>query len=83
MNEQIQQLALQATDTIEVVNPDTGITHNREFFDKEKFAQLIVRECVGIVESLPPGYRDYRDQIEDAFRIACVVEIKHRFGVKK
>ena len=41
----IQQLAEQATDTVENVNPDTGITHHREFFDKEKFAELIVREC--------------------------------------
>ncbi len=48
MNERIRQLIEQATDTIEIVNPDTGITHYREFFDKEKFAELIVRECIGI-----------------------------------
>ncbi len=48
MNERIRQLIEQATDTIEIVNPDTGITHYREFFDKEKFAELIVRECVDI-----------------------------------
>jgi hypothetical protein len=29
-----------------VYNPDTGITHYREFFDHEKFAELIVRECI-------------------------------------
>jgi hypothetical protein len=52
MNEQIEQLALQATDTIEIVNPDTGITHNREFFDKEKFAQLIVQECIANCDDL-------------------------------
>jgi methionine synthase II (cobalamin-independent) len=45
MNERIRQLIEQATDTIEIVNPDTGITHYREFFDKEKFAELIVKEC--------------------------------------
>ena len=45
MNERIRQLIEQATDTIEIVNPDTGITHYREFFDKEKFAELIVWEC--------------------------------------
>jgi len=48
----------------------------------EKFAELIVRECVDIIEKIPPGYKDYRDQIEDAFRIASIVEIKQRFGVK-
>ena len=48
----------------------------------EKFAELIVLECVDIIEKLPAGYKDYRDQIEDAFRIASVVQIKQRFGVK-
>ena len=48
MNERIRQLIEQATDTIEIVNPDTGITHYREFFDKEKFAELIVRECMEV-----------------------------------
>jgi len=47
----------------------------------EKFAELIVAECVGIVENLSPGYKDYRDQIEDAFRRDCVIEIKKHFGV--
>jgi hypothetical protein len=41
----INALAEQATEVVEVVNPDTGITHHREFFDKEKFAELIVAEC--------------------------------------
>ena len=45
MNKRIRQLVEQATDTVEIVNPDTGITHHREFFDKEKFAELIVGEC--------------------------------------
>ena len=73
MNEQIQQLALQATDTIEVVNPDTGITHNREFFDKEKFAQLIVRECSWTVRMTEFGDNMTQEQIarhiEDHFRV--------------
>jgi hypothetical protein len=83
MNERIRQLIEQATDTIEIVNPDTGITHYREFFDKEKFAELIVQQCVGIVEGLSPGYQDYRNQIEDAFRRDCVAKIKHEFGVEE
>ena len=82
MNERIRELAEQATDTVEIVNPDTGITHHREFFDKEKFAELMVAECVGIVENLSPGYKDYRDQIEDVFRRDCVIEIVKHFGVE-
>ena len=52
MNPRIQELVLQATDTIEIVNPDTGITHHREFFDQEKFARLIVEECAKRSEEL-------------------------------
>lgn len=46
-----------------------------------KFAKLIVGECVQIVENLPPGYSDYRSQIEDAFRVDCVGRIQEKFGV--
>ena len=74
MNERIKQLAKQA-----------NVLHT-DFFDNEweveKFAELIVAECIGIVENLSPGYKDYRDQIEDAFRRDCVIEIKNRFGVE-
>lgn len=69
MNQRIQEIAL------ECYNPYSN-------FDHEKFAELIVQECVSIVEGLSPGYKDYRDQIEDAFRRDCVEEIKHHFGVK-
>ena len=48
----------------------------------EKFAELIIQECVGIVEGISPGYKDYRDQIEDAFRRDCMEEIKQHFGVE-
>ena len=46
MNERIKELAEQAT-TIEY-GVDNGF--DRVTFDKEKFAELIVRECVGIVD---------------------------------
>lgn len=48
-----------------------------------KFAELIVAECVGIIENLSPGYKDYRDQIEDAFRRDCMEEIKQHFGIEE
>ena len=52
----------------------------------EKFAELIVRECIGVVNKTdPPGYNDYpdyRDQIEQAFRSECATEIKKHFGVE-
>ena len=51
--------------------------------DIELFAELIVRECIGTVEGISPGYEDYRNQIEDAFRRDCVAELKHKFGVEE
>ena len=73
MNEQIKQLLKQATDTVEIVNPDTGITHHREFFDKEKFAELIVRECVDVVKWTPSMFPN--DKI--------IKNIKEHFGVEE
>jgi hypothetical protein len=49
----------------------------------EKLAELIVQECVGIVEGISPGYKDYRGQIEDAFRRDCMEEIKQHFGIEE
>jgi len=48
----------------------------------QAFAELIVRECVSTVENLSPGYQDYRNQIEDAFRRDCVEQIREHFGVE-
>jgi hypothetical protein len=75
MNERIKELYNQCFVVLENQSPNTG-------FDFEKFAELIVRECLNVVENLSPGYEDYRDQIEDAFRRDCMEEIKHHFGVK-
>lgn len=49
----------------------------------QMFAELIVRECAGIVENLSPGYDDYRSQIEDAFRRDCIDEMKQHFGIEE
>ena len=79
MNERIKELAEQAG----YKHPDAvGMCEDYAYFDHEKFAELIVRECVGIVEGISPGYKDYRDQIEDAFRRDCMEEIKQHFGVE-
>jgi hypothetical protein len=74
MNERIKELLEQAGSD----SSGKWLSHDHA----NKLAELIIRECIGIVESLPPGYQDYRNQIEDAFRIACVSEIKHKFEVE-
>jgi hypothetical protein len=74
MNERIRELAEQASKEVFPINSIAFM---------EKFAELIVQECVSIIEGISPGYKDYRDQIEDAFRRDCVEEIKHKFGVEE
>ena len=49
----------------------------------ERFAKLVVDDCICVVENLSPGYKDYRDQIEDAFRRDCVEQLKEHFGIDK
>ena len=81
MNKRICELVEQAGGSI-----GTGLEFAvvfGELEDFEKFTQLIVQECISTVEGMSPGYRDYRDQIEDAFRRDCVAEIKHKFGINE
>jgi len=78
MNNHIQTLAEQAKKSVpHGLAPDKWI----EVYN-EKLAGLVVKECIATVEGMEPGYKDYRDQIEDAFRRDCVAEIKHKFGVE-
>jgi hypothetical protein len=79
MNERIKQFAQQAGFKVDWQHADVQDIKMARF---EKFAELIMAECIGIVENLSPGYKDYRDQIEDAFRRDCVIEIKKHFGVE-
>jgi hypothetical protein len=75
MNERIKELAKQATDTVENVNPDTGITHHREFFDKEKFAELIVNECADIAQ------QHNKSPVKSIYAVGYV--IREHFGVEE
>ena len=82
MNKRIRQLVEQATDTVEIVNPDTGITHHREFFDKEKFAELIVRECANIVANRKDQAIDNGLNVDEAMSMAEMDLLEH-FGVEE
>jgi hypothetical protein len=80
MNERIQQLALQAgaeTWSRAPMRAVTGLAFTDE--NLEKFAQLIVRECIAICKDI--------DGEEDAMakcgRQDCAVEIREHFGVEK
>ena len=67
MNQRIRQLAEQATTYIDPSAND-GICWN---FDKEKFAQLIVKETMQVVaNNLPPNtYLDVADAVIEHFGV--------------
>jgi hypothetical protein len=74
MNERIRELGQQL-----------GMTDSEGKFyspNYEILAEAIVKDCVNMIEGMSPGYHDYRDQIEDAFREDCVRVLKQRFGVE-
>jgi hypothetical protein len=86
MNERIRQLKEQAMEWVpNQVDPDTKI----RLLNAEKFAQLIVLECVAQIRPMwnqvkevgaPPGY-DY-----DTFDLTyndCMNAIKQHFGVEE
>lgn len=48
----------------------------------EQFARLMLQECIDVIQGMDPGYKDYRNQIEDAFRRDLVMELKQHFGIQ-
>ncbi len=76
-NKRIQEFILQATETTDVYNPDTGITHYREFFDHEKFAELIVKECAEVAQMNTP------DTEECEYTHLISEKIKEHFGIEE
>ena len=87
MNQRLRELVEQAITEVDVVYEDNPL--NEELAKMyipdcfaEKFAELIVRECIDTINGVPNGYGDYRNQIEDAMREACVDSVKQKFGVE-
>ena len=79
MNERIQALAEQATSIVEMIGPQ-GYASSYANFDREKFAELIVRECVSQMEwqkISPKGEGAYNSALDLAQR-----NIKEHFGVE-
>ena len=69
MNERIKQLMIQATEYANEQNELHGVGYVITF--KEKFAELIVRECMNIVGDGTVDGEIYHDRI------------KHHFGVEE
>ena len=74
MNERIKQLAEQATS---YNNSDGWL------FDKEKFAELIVRKCVDRVTSKANGWGDMTGFAIKESILDCAKDLKEHFGVEE
>ena len=83
MNERIKELAEQAG-MVKILEEHAheygnGMFENTPYPELEKFAELIVNECVGIVE----GGRFLHDEAPAAiFARECSTAIKRHFGVE-
>lgn len=73
MNERIRELWSQTV---------RNYGHSGQETCAQQFAELIVRECISVLQNVPNGYNDYRSQIEDADRRYCISHIKEHFGVE-
>ncbi len=70
MNERIRELSLQASDSI----PDDVSAEHAMYLFQKKFAELIVRECLDIVDEEGCG---------EGGSVRALVKIKQHFGVKE
>lgn len=77
MNERIRQLAEQATKHY----PATESSGEFSTFDKEKFALLIVRECIAKVEMRKKFAIEDQHIVDHAFNL-LVYDLESHFGVE-
>jgi len=79
MNEKIKQIAEQAglRFTQRMSNPMVSIVDGKET-DLEKFAELIVKECISVLEE-----QIYQSMDEEGDEIWADVILKEHFGVKE
>jgi len=80
MNERIRELAEQATTIVDTVNSQ-GYSSSYANFDREKFAELIVRECMQACINMGNEY-----EIKSAGQYQAEMfafAIKQHFGVEE
>ena len=84
MNERIKKLAEQAMETVDV-SEKLGMPGTDLVFNKEKFAELILKDCVAVIaEDLGSGmdHSDFSDGMTWGLRMA-INSIKEHFGVEE
>ena len=92
MNEKIKQLKEQATKIVETTDHCSGASESHAEVDLEKFAELIVRECMNKIEqagtyfNTQPQYTDAQNKlVDEGFTWgveSCQVMVKQHFGVE-
>ena len=75
MNERIKQLAKQAGFSTELSEAMT--TRHNTASGLEKFAELIVRQCINKIENEAEQY------VEPAWAVELVNDLKETFGIRK
>ena len=86
MNERIKELALEAR-----LGPALLLHHwgnvdaltdieQEELKQIEKFAELMMQECISVIQNIKPQYGDYRETAQSAY---CIDQIKRHFRVEE
>ncbi len=83
MNDRIKELALQATEIVEITDHCSGKSESTAQVNLAKFAELIVRECIGCCEQVisdpvPKSVDTWLNGGEQ-----CIQEIKQHFGIRE
>jgi hypothetical protein len=76
MNERIRQLLNQATSGLE---PDLSLQRTVTLNEMQKFAELIVQECIDVLNKRFMGDLNR----EDMEVRRCIADVKKHFGVEK
>jgi hypothetical protein len=77
MNERIRELRRQAT-LVETYTANDGSVHEGKSVDLEKFAELIVRECIEAMRLVP-----YESDREFGDEVIYQEAVKKHFGVEE
>ncbi len=91
MNDQIEKLldSIDVNPKIRELAKESGCTIDKLGFGEghlEKFAELIVRECITVIENKMPDFtckEDYENLIRKAGRMDAIDEIEQHFGVEQ
>lgn len=77
MNERIKELAEQANETVLLDIRGDGTIDKEVVFSKEKFAELIIQECIKVCEN------GYAGEFTVCGIKQCVSDLKNHFGVEE